>query len=276
MNTTTLESKGPGIEVIKARQKAMWESGDFGQIARHITPAAEQFMEQLPLKPGMRVLDVACGTGNLAVIAARRGCVTSGVDIAANLIAQARERARMDALHIQFTEGDAEQLPYADGQFDAVVSMYGAMFAPRPELAASELFRVTRPGGFVAMANWTPEGFVGKMFQIFKAHVPPPPGIPSPLLWGDEATVRERLKGFSEIRLARRIAVMRYPFGPAETVEFFRRYFGPTGRAFDSLDAAAQEAFRQALVKFQTAYNMSAAPNTTEVHGEYLQVIARR
>jgi ubiquinone/menaquinone biosynthesis C-methylase UbiE len=273
---TTLESKGPGIEVIKARQKAMWESGDFGQIARHITSAAEQFMGQLPLKPGMRVLDVACGTGNLAVIAARRGCVTSGVDIAANLIAQARERARMDALPIQFTEGDAEQLPYADGQFDAVVSMYGAMFAPRPELVASEFFRVIRPGGFVAMANWTPEGFVGKMFQIFKAHVPPPPDIPSPLLWGDEATVRERLKDFSEIRLARQIAVMRYPFGPAETVEFFRRYFGPTGRAFDSLDAAAQETFRQALVKFQTAYNMSAAPNTTEVHAEYLQVIARR
>ena len=127
------------------------------------------------------------------------------------------------------------------------------------------------------MANWTPEGFVGEMFKIFKAFVPPPPaGIPSPMQWGNEAVVRERLKNFSEVRLARRIAVMRYPFGPAEAVDYFRRYYGPTGRAFDSLDPAAQERLRQALVELQTAHNVSGQPDITENHAEYLEVIAWR
>jgi ubiquinone/menaquinone biosynthesis C-methylase UbiE len=129
------------------------------------------------------------------VIAARRGGVVSGIDIASNLIAQARVRAAAEHLHIDFREGDAEALPYAECQFDLVVSMFGVMFAPRPEVAAAELLRVTKPGGRVALANWTPEGFIGKMFTVFKAHLPPPPtGVPSPMGWGDEATVRSRLQ----------------------------------------------------------------------------------
>jgi SAM-dependent methyltransferase len=271
MNTPT-----PSIEVLKARQKAMWESGDFGEVAKTIMPCAEEFMARLPVRPGMRVLDVACGSGNLAVIAARGGGVTSGVDIAANLVAQAKARAAAERLDIAFAEGDAEALPYADGSFDAVVTMYGAMFAPRPEVVAAELHRVVKRGGFVAMANWTPEGFIGKMFEVFKAHLPPPPGVPSTMLWGREDIVRDRLKAFAQVRCTRRIAVMRYPFPPAETVEFFRRYYGPTGKAFDALKPDAQAALQRDLVALQTAHNSAPEPNTTEARAEYLEVVAVR
>jgi ubiquinone/menaquinone biosynthesis C-methylase UbiE len=273
----TVQTTGsPEIQTVKARQKAMWESGDYGQVARCIMSCAEEFMARLPLKPGTAVLDVACGSGNLAVISARRGCVTKGVDIATNLIAQARERAEADGLSIEFVEGDAEALPYPEQAFDAVISMYGAMFAPRPHAVAAELFRVTKPGGFVAMANWTPGGFIGKMFEVFKAYLPPPPGIPSPMLWGDEATVRERLKAFAEVKLTRRMARMWYPFPPAETVDFFRRYYGPTGRAFDALRPDRQAELRRALVELQAAHNASGTPGTTEAPAEYLEVIAVR
>ncbi len=274
LDSTTI----PNLEAVKARQKATWESGDFGQIARTIESVAEEFMARQPLNPGSRVLDVACGTGNLAALAARRGCVVSGIDIAGNLIDQARTRAAADGLSIDFRQADAEALPFVDGQFDLVVSMFGVMFAPRPHLAAAELLRVTRPGGQIALANWTPEGFIGKMFQVFKAHLPPPPiGVPSPMGWGDEATVRSRLRhGFADVRLNRRIALMRYPFPPAETVEFFRQYYGPTQWAFASLGASAQVVLRRDLVELQTVYNTATTPGTTEVPAEYLEAVAVR
>jgi 2-polyprenyl-3-methyl-5-hydroxy-6-metoxy-1,4-benzoquinol methylase len=272
--TTTI----PNLEAVKARQRATWESGDFGQIARTIENVAEEFMARHPIPAGAQVLDVACGTGNLAIIAARRGVVVSGVDIAANLIDQARARAAAEGLRIAYVEGDAEDLPYGDGQFGLVVSMFGVMFAPRPSIATAEMLRVTRPGGRVALANWTPEGFIGKMFKVFKAHLPPPPaGVPSPMGWGDEATVRARLRhGFSDVRLTRRIAMMRHPFPPAETVEFFRQYYGPTQKAFTALDLAGQAALRRELVELQTAHNTATTPGTTEVAAEYLEVVAVR
>ena len=262
---------------IKDRHRATCESGDFGVIARYNEPAAAEFMGRLPLRRGQHVLDVACGSGNLAVIAAQRGCVASGVDFASNLLRQARRRAQAELLDIEFAEGDAESLPYPDGHFDATVTMFGAMFAPQPEIVAAELFRITKLGGFVAMANWTPGGFIGKMFEVFKKHRTPAPGtLPSPLLWGDETTVLRRLREFGEIRLARRMAVLRYPFSPAETVELFHRNYGPTGTAFESLDPAAQEALRRDLVILQTAHNSSGTPDVTEVRAEYLEIIARR
>jgi SAM-dependent methyltransferase len=276
MNTSAT-SPAIDINAIKARQKATWESGDFGQVAKLITPVAEEFMAGIDLRPGMKVLDAACGTGNLAVIAARRGCVTSGLDIAANLIAQARERASQLSLAIQFTEGDAEAMPYPDASFDAVVSMYGVMFAPRPERVVNELVRVTKPGGLIALANWTPDGFIGKMFKVFARHISPPAGLPSPLLWGDETIVRTRFNGGTEgLQLTRHIARMRYPFPPAEAVDFFRRYYGPTLRAFDSLPAAGQAALLKDLVELQTKHNVATQPNQTDTPAEYLQVHVRR
>jgi len=265
------------IQTVKARQKATWESGDFGQVAKFTMPSAEEFMARLDLQPGTRVLDAACGTGNLAVLAARRGCQVSGLDIARNLIAQARERAGREALAIEFTEGDAEAMPYEDASFDVVVSMYGVMFAPRPEWVVSELCRVTKPGGLIALANWTPAGFIGKMFAVFARHLPPPAGLPSPLLWGDEAVVRERFNGAIEaLRLTCRIARLRFPFDPAGTVEFFRRYYGPTQRAFQALDPASQARLRSDLVELEARHNVSPRPDETDTPSEYLEVHARR
>jgi SAM-dependent methyltransferase len=274
MNTIIAQS--PDIQTIKTRQKATWESGDFGQVAKLIEPVAEDFMSRIELRPGMKVLDAACGTGNLAVIAARRGCVTSGLDIASNLIAQARERAQKESLTIDYIEGDAEAMPYPDASFDVVVSMYGVMFAPRPERVASELQRVVKPGGLIAMANWTPGGFLGKMFAVFAQHVPPPAGLPSPLMWGDEATVRSRFNGaIKELRLTRQMARMFFPFDPTGTVEFFRRYYGPTLRAFASLDGPRQAALMRDLVALQTRHNVSTSPNQTDTPAEYLEIHAR-
>jgi SAM-dependent methyltransferase len=268
----------PNLSALKARLKATWESGDFGQIARTIEGVAEEFLARQSLVRGSLVLDVACGTGNLAVIAARCGCVVSGVDIAHNLLDQARARAAAEELRVDFIEGDAEALPFADSQFDLVVSMFGVMFAPQPHVAAAELLRVTKPGGKIALANWTPEGFLGKMFNVFKAHLPPPPaGVPSPMSWGHELTARSRLApGFADVRLTRRIALMRFPFPPADTVEFFRQYYGPTQRAFASLDTSAQAALRRDLVELQTTHNIATTPDTTEVAAEYLEVVATR
>jgi SAM-dependent methyltransferase len=234
-------------------------------------------MARIELRPGTRVLDVACGTGNLALIAARRGCLTSGLDIASNLLAQARERARQESLDIEFTEGDAEAMPYSDASFDVVVSMYGVMFAPRPERVVSELYRVAKPGGLIALANWTPDGFIGKMFAVFARHLPPPAGLASPLLWGDEAVVRARFNGAAEeLRLTRHTAHMRYPFDPAATVDFFRRYYGPTQRAFESLKDDRQAALRRDLVELQTRHNVSTSPDETDSPAEYLEIHARR
>lgn len=277
MTTTLTPPPALDLPTIKARQKATWESGDFGEIAKSIEPAAVEFMAQLPLRRGDRLLDAACGTGNLAVIARRADCEVHGLDIATNLIAQARARARAEGLNITYTEGDAEALPYDDASFDVVVSMYGVMFTPQPERIVDELRRVTKPGGTIALANWTPSGFIGKMFEVFKRHVVPPAGLRSPLLWGDENTVRERLReGFEGLRLTRRIARMGFPFDPAGTVEFFRQYYGPTYRAFASLTPGAQADLRADLVQLQSRHNVAEQPGHTEVRAEYLEIQAIR
>ncbi len=266
----------PEFESLKARLKETWKAGDFGQIAKHNEPAAQEFISRRMIKPGMRVLDVACGTGNLAIPAAKAGAMVTGVDIASNLLEQARERAKREGVNAQFDEGDAEQLPYPDASFDLVVSMFGAMFAPRPERAAAELVRVCRPGGQIAMANWTPRGFVGQMFKLVSSHVPPPPGVPPPALWGDETTARERLRdGISDLQLTFVMASFKFPFSPSETVEFFKRYFGPTQRAFATLPEDKQVALRRDLEQHWAQHNQ-ASDGTTQVQAEYLEVVAVR
>ncbi|MDQ3258797.1 MAG: methyltransferase domain-containing protein [Acidobacteriota bacterium] len=266
----------PEMASLKTRLKAMWMTGDFGEVARHIETGAEDFIARLALKPGVSLLDVACGSGNLAIPAARLGAIVTGVDIATNLLEQARARAESESLTIQFDEGDAEDLPYGDAAFDVVVSMFGAMFAPRPELVAAELVRVCRPGGQIAMANWTPDGFIGQMFKISGKHVPPPANMPSPLKWGDEETLRERLREeIADLQLTRQMCPFIYPFPPAEVVESFRTYYGPTQRAFDALDTNGQAALRSDLERLWAEHNQ-AKDNTTYVESEYLEVIATR
>ena len=264
------------IESLKTKLKAMWMSGDFGQIAKQLETNAEEFINRLGLKPGERVLDVACGSGNTAIPAAQAGAVVTGADIATNLLEQGRARAAAAGVTIQFDEGDAEDLPYTDASFDVVVSMFGAMFAPRPQLVATELVRVCRPGGRIAMANWTPEGHIGEMFKATGKHVPPPPNMPSPIKWGDEATVRELFReGISDLKLTRRMCQFNLPFTPAEVVEHFRTYYGPTQRAFAALDSNGQAALRNDLEQLWSQHN-KATDNTTQVEGEYLEVLATK
>lgn len=264
------------MESLKTKLKAMWMAGDFGQIAKQLETEAETFINRLGLKPGDRVLDVACGSGNLTIPAARAGAEVTGADIATNLLEQGRARAAVEGLKIQFDEGDAEDLPYEVASFDVVVSMFGAMFAPRPQLVAAELVRVCRPGGRIAMANWTPEGHIGEMFKATGKHVPPPPNMPSPLKWGDEATVRERLgAGIADLKLTRRMCRFNLPFTPAEVVEHFRTYYGPTQRAFAALDTNGQAALRSDLEQLWAKHNQ-ATDNTTQVDGEYLEILATR
>ena len=265
-----------GIEPLKAKLKATWMAGDFGQIAKVIEGCAQEFIDRLELSPGTKLLDIACGSGNLAVPAAHKGAEVTGVDIATNLVEQARQRAKSEGLSIQVDEGDAEQLPYEDASFDAVVTMFGAMFAPRPELVASELIRVCKPGGRIAMANWTPAGFIGEMFKTTGKHVAPPPTMPSPLKWGDQETVKQRLSdGVADLQMTPRMCVFNFPFPPAEVVEFFRTYYGPTEKAFGALDENGQAALRSDLEQLWSRHN-KATDTTTVVEGEYLEVIATR
>lgn len=273
-----MNPSGPDMQQIKAAMRATWIAGDFGVVAKTISSGAEDFISRLAIPAGTRVLDVACGTGNLAIPLARQGAVSTGVDIAPNLLVQARERAAAEGLSVAFDEGDAEQLPYGDASFGAVVSMFGAMFAPRPEVVASELARVLKPGGLLAMANWNPAGFTGRMFKVGSGHVPPPPGIAPPVLWGDETVVRERLHPyFRDIKTELVGIVFDMPVAPAGAVDFFRKYFGPTRVAFSRLDEAGQVAFAADLESLWATANIAPDPAShTLIHNEYLQVTAIR
>lgn len=268
----------PSIEQIKHAMRTAWMAGDFGIVAKRISSGAEEFVKGLAIPSGTRVLDVACGTGNVAVPLSRAGAIVTGVDIAPNLLLQARERAADENLLIQFDEGDAEQLPYADSAFDAVVTMFGAMFAPRPELVVSEFSRVLKPGGLLAMANWNPASFSDQMFKVTARHVPPPPGIAPPVLWGDEATVRDRLTPYFHNIQSELIPIdFDLPTDPAGAVTFFRQYFGPTQVAFARLDEAGQTALASELEALWSSSNAAANnDHRTLIHNQYLQVTAAR
>ncbi len=264
------------METLKTRLKTTWMSGNYGTFAKPMEPGALEFLQRLAVAPGAQLLDVACGAGQIAIPAARAGVNATGIDIAPNQIEQARARARDEGLNVRFDDGDAEMMPYANGSFDWVVSMFGAMFAPRPERVAAELVRVCRSGGRIVMANWTAEGFVGQMFKIIGKHAPPSPLMPSPLLWGNESTVRERLKdGIAELHLTRHQYPFEYSFGSADVVEFYRANYGPINRAFASLEGAAQDALRRDLEQLWTDHNQST-DGTTRYGSEYLEVIAVR
>jgi SAM-dependent methyltransferase len=271
-----MQSTSPDFAQLKSNLKASWMAGDFGQVANYSAKAGEDFVARTEVEPGARILDVACGTGNAAIPAARAGGLVTGVDIAPNLLEQARKRAAAEHLEIRFDEGDAEELPYKDHEFDIVFSMFGAMFAPRPERVAAELIRVCRPGGLIAMANWTPEGFVGKSFQITAQMAPPPAGLPAPTLWGNELVVRQRFaKGTSKLSLTRHKAVFDYPFNPKEVVGFFRKYFGPTQATFSRLDQTGQSELASRLESVWSEHN-TASDGSTRVEAEYLDVRAIR
>lgn len=263
------------LDALKTRLKSTWMTGDYDLFSRYMEKDSETFFQKLEVKPGTRLLDVGCGAGQLALIAARAGLQVTGCDIATNWLEKARARAAEEGLEVTFEEGDAESLPYDDALFDSVISFVGAMFAPRPELVAAELTRVCRPGGMIAMANWTPGGFIGQMFKTISRHIAPS-GMPAPVLWGDEAAVRDRLReGIADLKFALRVFHFDYPFPPDAVVDFFRTNYGPMSRAFESLDVDGQTKLRSELVDLWSAHN-KAVDDTTKVDAEYLEVIATR
>ena len=265
----------PEIESLKSRLRTTWMAGDYDRFSRYMEHDTRSFYERLDVPPGAHLLDVACGSGQLALIAAREGVGVPGVDIAENLIDRARARAAAEGLNARFQVADAEALPFQDASFDVVVSVIGAMFAPRPHLVARELVRVCGPGGTIAMANWSPAGFVGRMFRTIAKFIAPS-GMPSPVLWGDEATVRERLgPHVSQLSLTRRHYQLNYPFPPSDVVNFFRLFYGPTNRAFASLDRAGRKNLHQELETLWSTHNR-AQDGITLVDAEYLEVIATR
>ena len=276
MSTIAPAAVSNEMQALKGRLKAVWSSGDYGVFAKYLEPGALEFFGRLGIAPGTSLLDVACGAGQIAIPAAKAGVKVTGLDLAPNLVEQARERAKAEGVAALFDEGDAEALPYNTGSFDVVLSLIGAMFAPQPEKVAAELLRVCRPGGRIIMANWTSAGFIGQMFKTIGTHVPPPAIMPSPLKWGDEETVRARLgAGVRDLQLTRRLYPFEYPFPPADVVEFFRTYYGPTNRAFATLDEPRQALLRRDLESLWTHHNQ-AAGGKTRVESEYLEVIAVR
>jgi SAM-dependent methyltransferase len=263
------------IDSLKTRLKATWMTGDYDRFSRYMEQDARVFYENLDVAPGCQMLDVACGSGQVALWAARDGVDVTGVDIASNLIARAQVRANAEGLKAKFVEGDAEALPFDDRSFDVVLSLVGAMFAPRPELVAKELLRVCSPGGTIAMGNWTADGFVGKMFQTISRFIASS-GMPAPVLWGDKNVVRTRLgHGVFSLAMTHRDYTFTYPFPPAEVVEFFRLYYGPMNRAFASLETDASRKLREELVELWASNNLGGN-DLTVVKAEYLEVIAIR
>ncbi|MBK7645346.1 MAG: class I SAM-dependent methyltransferase [Planctomycetes bacterium] len=260
---------------LAARNRAVWGVGDFDRIAAGYRHDADSFVARVPLAPGERVLDLACGTGNLALPAARAGADVVGIDLAPQLLEAARTRAAAEGLAIRFEEGNAEALGGADARFDTLLSMFGVMFAPRPERVAAELLRLVRPGGRIALAHWTPASFVGDMLRAHTARVPPPSGVPSALAWGDDATVRERLAGARSVTLTRRSVHFRYPFAPAGVARMFCEAYGPTIRTLEALDANGRAGLEADLERLWSRANL-ARDGGTQVESEYLEVLVER
>jgi ubiquinone/menaquinone biosynthesis C-methylase UbiE len=271
MNEQTID-----LEAVKQVQQKIWSEGDFSMVAGTVLLTGEELAEAVDILPGERVLDVACGSGNATLPAARRAWGnTVGLDYVPELLERGRERAAAERLEVEFVEGDAENLPFDDAEFDVVLSTYGAMFAPDQQRAADEMLRVCKPGGRIGMANWTPEGYVGEMFATTVKHAPPPPGVQPPVLWGTEdrlhALFGDRV---SSMQVNRKELVFRFK-SAEHWLEFFRTYFGPTKMAFERVGPEGEEALAADLLDLIGRYN-TAGDRAMRVPGEYLQVIATR
>ena len=265
----------PDLGAIKTRQQATWASGDYAVIGVTLQIVGETLAEAADVRAGEHVLDVAAGNGNATLAAARRFAEVTSSDYVAALLEKGRRRAEAEGLAVTFVTADAEALPFADAGFDLALSSFGVMFSPDHRRAAAELLRVVRPGGRIALASWTPEGFLGALFRTIGRHVPPPQGLASPMLWGSEPHLRELFgSGITELRCRRRIFPFRYRSAD-HWLELFRRFYGPIHRAFAALDGAGQAALEADLLALLAQWN-SDADRSLVVPGEYLEVVARR
>lgn len=268
----SLNLVGVDYAAIKQRQQAMWASGDFSIIGNTLQIVGETLCEAAELDAGAKVLDVACGNGNASLAAAHRFCHVVGLDYVPALLARAKERAAAERLSIDFVEGDAEQLPFPTASFDATLSTFGVMFAPDQARAARELVRVTKPGGKIALASWTPEGFIGRMLVAVSKHVPPPTGVASPVYWGNEERLRELFPNVSNIRVTRRSFVFRYE-SAKHMIDVFRTYYGPTFKAFGALDAERQARLALDLHELAEQFRSASQTKSLAVPAEYLEVV---
>ena len=264
------------VQPVKDIQKLMWSLGDYREVARQAEPTAVELVEACGVGPGMEVLDVAAGTGNLAVAAARRGARVVASDLTPRMVELGRARSAAEGLDIEWVEADAEDLPFDAGRFDVVASTFGAMFAPRPQVAAAELFRVVSSGGVVGMANWTPPGFFGRLIDISAGYAPARPGaIPSPLAWGEPEVVRERLAELAaSVELQPRMAPIRFDSKQAAR-EFQERNNGPLIALRNLLPPERYGALTTQLDQLTDQFNR-ATDGTLAIDAEYLLVVARK
>jgi ubiquinone/menaquinone biosynthesis C-methylase UbiE len=262
----------PDLAAIKRRQQATWASGDYHMVGTQIVLVSELMIEALDVHSTERVLDVATGSGNAALAAARRGCEVIGTDYVPALLARARDRATAEGLEATFMLGDAEALPFEAGEFDVVSSVFGAMFAPDQERTANELTRVCRSGGRVGLVTHTPDGFIGQLFKVFAGHVPPPAGLRSPIQWGTESRLRELFgDAIAELHTEKRHMVFRYE-SPEAYLEYWRRYYGPTLKAFDAVGEDGRAALERDLLDLIARFNR-ADDGTMIVASEYLETV---
>ncbi|MDQ3411523.1 MAG: methyltransferase domain-containing protein [Chloroflexota bacterium] len=273
VSTTIQPPVSPDFAAIKQRQQKIWSSGDYAAVGATLQLMSELLCEAVDLRAGQRVLDVATGSGNAALAAARRFGEVTGIDYVPALLDRARERAQAERLAATFAPGDAEALPYPDASFDVVLSVVGVMFAPNQEQAARELLRVCQPGGTIGLANWTPDGFVGTMLRTVGRYVPPSAGLQSPSRWGDEARLRELFgNDIATLDIIQRGHNFRYR-SPEHFVEFFFTHYGPTERAFAAIDAANQAQFTRDLTDIARRFNR-AEDGSLVAPSDYLEVVA--
>ena len=262
--------------------KALWEKGDFTRVAAALRESGEALVKDLGITPGLKVLDLGCGDGTTALPAARLGADVLGVDIASNLVAAGNKRAAQEKLsNCRFQEGDASDLNALENKsFDRVISIFGAMFAPKPFDVAKEMVRVTKPGGRIVMGNWIPNDptLIAQILKISSSYSPPPPeGFISPMTWGVESNVVERFGAAGvpkeDISFARATYTLNYPGSPAEFVDTFRRYYGPTINAFDAAEKNGKsEVLRQELETLFESQNKSQTAGATSIPATYLRV----
>lgn len=263
------------LVAVKNKQKLAWSSGDYAVVGTTLQIVGELLCEALDLRAGERVLDVAAGNGNATLAAARRWCDVISSDYVPTLLERGRARASAEGLPVKFEQADAENLQFADGSFDVVLSTFGVMFTPDQEKAAAEMARVCKPGGKIGLANWTPTSFVGEIFKLIGRYIPPAAGVKSPALWGTEARLRELFGArLDSIAIERKDFVFRY-HSAAHWLEVFRTFYGPLHKAFAALDAGMQQSLADDLIALAERFNR-ATDGTLVAPSEYLEVVIKR
>lgn len=272
---TTLATVSPDYRAIKVKQNAAWQSGDYAKIGTTLQIVGETLAETMDLRSGSSVLDVAAGNGNATLAFARRWCDVTSTDYVDTLLARSEARAFAENLPVHYQIADAEDLPFEDNQFDAVVSTFGVMFTPNQAQAAGELVRVCRSGGKIGLANWTPSGFIGSLFKVLGAHVPPPAGVASPALWGTRDWIETTFGGKARaIDVIEKSFVFRY-CSPQHFIDVFREFYGPVHKAFLALEPARQADLESAIADLIAERN-TATDGSMRVPATYAEVIVTK